>query len=708
MKTSALKNLAIAVTIGASLGSASAADIYWSPGGSNPVTGGSGTWDLATSNFNTTNYGGDGSASAINYTAATLTGTTTSGSNTTTMTDTTGVATYQMVYGTGIVAGSTVSAVSANTSITLSANANASGTNSLTFSRTGDFVHFGGTAGTVTLSTPVSIGAGSLRFDVTGYTISGDATNHIAYYNPSNATWGNAYVGAGISANVSGLKNIAGLRFEVCGNGTLTVTNSLFGTGANTGGFKVGGTSQNYATTVIFGTGADLSNSYLRVNNTSTAKLNGVNLSVANFNSDTATFYNSIIENGGSANATLSAVNYVGGGTYYGILRDGSGGGNLGLTINKENSSQGITLAGTQANTYTGLTTIANGNLTLSKTAGVDAIAGNIQIGDAAGANVADQLILAANNQIKDTSVITINNGQASSRVAAFVLNGNNETVGGISSISTGSNSFIRNGAATASTLTVNDASNRTFSGVIENGSSGALNIVKSGIGSWTLNATNTYTGTTTISAGTLVLGTAGSIANSSIINLGTAISSGTLDVTSQSSFTVSSGQTLAGHGTINIGSGKTVTINGGLAPGNSPGVVSVNGNLTLNGTTTMEINGLTTPGLDYDQVLVSGDLGYGGTLALTIGNTLSTGTINLFTKVGYSGDFSAVTATGSYGSLTFTQSGGDLWTATSGATTLRFDQFSGDFNVIPEPSTWALLAASLTAFVVFRRRRQG
>lgn len=98
-----LKSLAV-IVLAASLGSANAADIYWAPGGNNPVTGGSGKWDLGTSFFNTTSYGSNGSATAINYTAASLAGTTTSGSNSTTMGNTTGVSNYQMVYGTGIVA----------------------------------------------------------------------------------------------------------------------------------------------------------------------------------------------------------------------------------------------------------------------------------------------------------------------------------------------------------------------------------------------------------------------------------------------------------------------------------------------------------------------------------------------------------------------------------------------------------------------------
>ena len=344
------------------------ADFYWSPA---EGTGGSGTWDLSTASW-ATNASGTGTKS--NYTAATLTGTTTSGSPTVTMSDTTGVAIRQMVYGTGIATATLVTNLAANTSIGLSANATASGSTSLTFSRAGDSLIFAGTAGTITLSTPLSIGDGSLRFTTSGYTISGDSNNAIWQAGTPNATYGTVFVANEVSASVSGFRASGNARFDSSGNGTLTLSNSSL-YGVKVGGDVMGG--QSYTNTVVFGPNVSIS-AYLRVNNTSKAQLMGNNLSVANFNSDSNSFNSSVIENGGASDATLSAIAYVGGGVYYGILQDGSGGGKLGLTISKENTNQAIGLGGTLANTYSGVTTINEGILYLLKSDGVDAIGGNV------------------------------------------------------------------------------------------------------------------------------------------------------------------------------------------------------------------------------------------------------------------------------------------------------------------------------------------
>jgi autotransporter-associated beta strand protein len=51
----------------------------------------------------------------------------------------------------------------------------------------------------------------------------------------------------------------------------------------------------------------------------------------------------------------------------------------------------------------------------------------------------------------------------------------------------------------------------------------------------------------------------------------------------------------------------------------------------------------------------------------------------------------------------------GDVWSLTSGNNTWTFTHSTGDLglSVIPEPSTWALLAFSLTTVLVLRRRRR-
>jgi hypothetical protein len=107
---------------------------------------------------------------------------------------------------------------------------------------------------------------------------------------------------------------------------------------------------------------------------------------------------------------------------------------------------------------------------------------------------------------------------------------------------------------------------------------------------------TTPYTGTTTVSSGTLEVDRA----------LGT------------SAVTVNSAGTLRGNGTLS----GSLTMNGTIAPGSSSlGALTVNNNVVFGAGTN---NGVFRVNLDnstYDQLVVNGNLNYGGTLNLTITN---------------------------------------------------------------------------------------
>ena len=94
------------------------------------------------------------------------------------------------------------------------------------------------------------------------------------------------------------------------------------------------------------------------------------------------------------------------------------------------------------------------------------------------------------------------------------------------------------------------------------------------------------------------------------------AINNGVLDLNGKSPggpIDVNAGGTLGGVGTVN---GNVLCSAGGsVSPGNSPGILSINGNLTVNGTLIMEIagrgdnmgGGPGVAGTDFDQIVVSG-----------------------------------------------------------------------------------------------------
>src|SRR6185369_12828460 len=100
-------------------------------------------------------------------------------------------------------------------------------------------------------------------------------------------------------------------------------------------------------------------------------------------------------------------------------------------------------------------------------------------------------------------------------------LNGFDITIASLSSGAPLGNPIIEDNASSGThTLTINSGASTTYAGVLQNGGiSSTLALTKSGLGVLTLTGTNTYSGKTTLSAGTLN------------INSASAIGTGTLDI---------------------------------------------------------------------------------------------------------------------------------------------------------------------------------
>jgi autotransporter-associated beta strand protein len=342
--------------------------------------------------------------------------------------------------------------------------------------------------GTVQVGSPTAVGAGTVTIGSTGYSsvldLNGQTENIKSLATAGTAA--NQTIGNSGGLGATGTGTLAAV-LNYCGSGTstfggaivntLTVTTaSLFnnasivqtggsttgvtvssgalvlsGSNTYTGGSTVnGGTLQFAKTTALPSSGAIVGNAGTLALNvggtgeftTSTTASGSIGAVLAR-----ATW------NAGSAlgidttNASGAAA------TYAGVIAGAEG-------LNKLGAGSFIL---TGANTYTGITTVSNGTL---KTGVANAIA--------------------------NTSALSVAAG------ATFDMAGLNQQVGALSSTGTGTITTTSGSPA----LTVNQNTNTTFAGTL----SGAVSLTKQGTGNLNLNGTDSYTGTTTVSAGTLQL----------------------------------------------------------------------------------------------------------------------------------------------------------------------------------------------------------
>jgi fibronectin-binding autotransporter adhesin len=364
-------------------------------------------------------------------------------------------------------------------------------------------------------------------------------------------------------------------------------------------------------------------------------------------------------------------------GTYAGILANGTG--SVGFT---KSGATALTLAGTAANTFSGVTTITGGTLVLAKTAGVQAIGGNIQLGDGSGADI---LRLAAGNQIADTSVITLS-GTAANQRGWFQLNGQNETIGGLASAGVG-HGLVANEAAAGSNsvLTLNVSGTQAFSGLMRDGASagGSLSLVKAGLGNQIFSGSNTFSGSTAVQAGMLEVAAGGRLAATSAVSVAAGAElrvQGAINASAP----VTVGGVLSGTGTLG-----SVVLSGTLAPGAGIGTLTT-GSLTWNGGA-VALFDLAAGATAADLVSILGDFrkGAAGAYRFDFGGrgSWSGGAPSIYTLATWSGttDFAALdfTATNLAAGLegTFQVSGNSL-----------------SVIVVPEPGAWALVLSALGA----------
>jgi len=262
------------------------------------------------------------------------------------------------------------------------------------------------------------------------------------------------------------------------------------------------------------------------------------------------------------------------------IIALGGSGTARSVTVNNNT----LTLSGTMTDglTATGLTKLGAGTLALTgnstNTGTMTVNAGTLTL---SGSNNFGDLILNAGtlnlNNVgavgnSGSGSLTINGGVLDNTSAGAIVSVNKAvalsadfTFTGTQSLNLGTGAVTLGGSGTTRSVTVT-ANTLTFGGIV---SGTGYGLTKAGAGTLTLSGANTYTGTTTVSAG--------------IVNIQSADALGT----TAGATSVASGATLQLQGGITVGA-EALSLNGGAASGQTGALVNVSGTNTYGGAVTV------------------------------------------------------------------------------------------------------------------------
>jgi autotransporter-associated beta strand protein len=540
-------------------------------------------------------------------------------------------------------------------------------------------------------------GAGNLSMGASG-------TTALTLYGTQSYTGSTAVTGGKISTGVSlatSQVNVSGGTFEASAADILSGTAAVSISG--TGTFALGGNDTVGSFNI---TGGELTTTNGATLTAATYILQGgtvgANLGAGNASASTGTtalngtLGGNLTVNGGTVN--LGSANRLADNRFVTVSSSGT----LGLGANNDTISS-FTLSDTGTLGGSGTLTAATYSLQGGTvTAGLGAGAITVTTGTTT---------LGSAGRLNAASTLAVNSGQ---------LNlGGAETVAGLS----GSGGTVNLGAHTL-TAAIASGTN-TYAGAI----TGTGGLTKTGIGRLSLSGSSSYNGATAVSAGDLNL-SGGSISNSAV--------------------TVASGASLSGYGSVGTIGGA-----GAINPGNSPGILTTpqvnpsagtDFNFEMTGTAptynnaassvndVIRITGVT----PFSQALAAGN----GINIYFSGAALFTGSTAVQYQGGFftdqSASFASSITNATYNYYFADEAGSTIYNGASYYTKGQYEtavlssnlmtiivttvaqtaNFGGDdisgqvmqVQVIPEPSTYALLALSAAAFGAYRwrRRRRG
>jgi len=575
------------------------------------------------------------------------------------------------------------------------------------------------TVGAVTLSSGTISGTGTLTGSSYAFTNSGTVSAILggsgvltktgagtvtlsgtnSYTGGTTITAGVLSIGNANALGTAGLISFGGgtLQFET---GITTDLSSRFSnTGAQAYNFNTNGNDVTIGSILAATTGSTLTkggagtltlsrdNTYVGL-----TTINGGTLAITTNNALGTSAGNVLINPGttlqfvgnGITNADLINLNGNGVGGL-GAIRNSNGvntqAGQVNVSVNSSigvdaNSTLSVNAWGVGGSAAVTLTKVGDGELNL---VGAPVNTGGITIS-------AGTLSLASSNRLPNTGPVTVGGGEL--RMNTFT-----DSVG---LVTLNSGSITGTGAGALTSLSGGyDVRAGSVSAIL----AGTLGLTKSTGGTVTLSGANTYTGVTTVSAGTLTVN--GSLPSASAV-------------------TVASGATLNGTGTI-FG---TTNINGIHAPGTSPGIQTIFGDLTYGSTSTLQWELLTNDtvvrGTNFDGINGGGlalNINPGATSSLVFNGAGSSvnwndsfwqidRTWNVFS--GYStgtDSFTGLITVGNDSAVTpnvfgtgFTTGGSFSWIRSGGDLNLQY-------TAVPEPSSIFLVSGMAMCVGLYARR---